>query len=85
MQSFDEIGADVVVVDGDDLAERVRAQTGGAAIKLAIDAAIEIADLAEITVVESWSTGVLDFIPSLHCSTTPSLRPLKDDSHALAT
>jgi mitochondrial enoyl-[acyl-carrier protein] reductase / trans-2-enoyl-CoA reductase len=32
------IGADVVVVDGDDLAERVRAATGGAPIRLAIDA-----------------------------------------------
>ncbi len=32
------LGADVVVVDGPDLAERVRAATGGAPIKLAIDA-----------------------------------------------
>jgi NADPH:quinone reductase-like Zn-dependent oxidoreductase len=32
------IGADVVIVDGDDLADRVRAGTGGAAIALAIDA-----------------------------------------------
>ena len=32
------IGADVVVVDGDDLAERVRAATDGAPIRLAIDA-----------------------------------------------
>jgi mitochondrial enoyl-[acyl-carrier protein] reductase / trans-2-enoyl-CoA reductase len=32
------IGADVVVVDGPDLAERVREATGGAAIRLAIDA-----------------------------------------------
>jgi mitochondrial enoyl-[acyl-carrier protein] reductase / trans-2-enoyl-CoA reductase len=32
------IGADVVVVDRDDLAERVRAATGGAPIRLAIDA-----------------------------------------------
>jgi mitochondrial enoyl-[acyl-carrier protein] reductase / trans-2-enoyl-CoA reductase len=32
------IGADVVVVDGDDLAERVRQATGGAPIRLAIDA-----------------------------------------------
>ena len=32
------IGADVVVVAGDDLAERVRAATGGALIRLAIDA-----------------------------------------------
>jgi NADPH:quinone reductase-like Zn-dependent oxidoreductase len=32
------LGADVVVVDGDDLAARVKAETGGAAIKLAIDA-----------------------------------------------
>ncbi len=31
-------GADVVVVDGDDLADRVREATGGAAVKLAIDA-----------------------------------------------
>jgi mitochondrial enoyl-[acyl-carrier protein] reductase / trans-2-enoyl-CoA reductase len=31
-------GADVVVVDGADLAERLHAETGGAAIKLAIDA-----------------------------------------------
>lgn len=31
-------GADVVLVDGDDLAERVKAATGGAPIKLAIDA-----------------------------------------------
>ena len=33
-----EQGADVVVVDGDDLAERVREATGGVPIKLAIDA-----------------------------------------------
>jgi NADPH:quinone reductase-like Zn-dependent oxidoreductase len=33
-----KIGADVVVVDGPDLAERVREATGGAAIRLAIDA-----------------------------------------------
>lgn len=32
------LGADVVLVDGDDLAERVKAATGGAAIKLGIDA-----------------------------------------------
>jgi mitochondrial enoyl-[acyl-carrier protein] reductase / trans-2-enoyl-CoA reductase len=32
------IGADVVVVDGDDLAARVQGATGGAAIRLAIDA-----------------------------------------------
>jgi NADPH:quinone reductase-like Zn-dependent oxidoreductase len=32
------LGADVVVVDGDDLADRVREATGGADIKLAIDA-----------------------------------------------
>ena len=32
------IGADVVVVDGDDLAARVREATGGASIRLAIDA-----------------------------------------------
>ena len=32
------IGADVVVVDGDDLAARVRDATGGASIRLAIDA-----------------------------------------------
>jgi mitochondrial enoyl-[acyl-carrier protein] reductase / trans-2-enoyl-CoA reductase len=32
------IGADVVLVDGDDLAARVREATGGAAIRLAIDA-----------------------------------------------
>jgi NADPH:quinone reductase-like Zn-dependent oxidoreductase len=31
-------GADVVVVDGDDLADRVREATGGAAIRLGIDA-----------------------------------------------
>jgi mitochondrial enoyl-[acyl-carrier protein] reductase / trans-2-enoyl-CoA reductase len=33
-----EQGAEVVLVDGDDLAERVKAATGGAAIKLGIDA-----------------------------------------------
>lgn len=32
------LGGDVVLVDGDDLAERVQAATGGAAIKLGIDA-----------------------------------------------
>ena len=32
------IGADVVIVDGDDLAERVAAETGGGAIRLGIDA-----------------------------------------------
>ncbi len=32
------IGADVALVDGEDLAERVAAETGGAGIKLAIDA-----------------------------------------------
>lgn len=35
---LEALGADVVVVDGDDLAERVAAATGGADIKLAIDA-----------------------------------------------
>ena len=38
IEPLQAIGADVVVVDGDDLAERVRAETNGAAIKLAIDA-----------------------------------------------
>ena len=33
-----ELGADVVVVDGPDLAQRVAKETGGAAIKLGIDA-----------------------------------------------
>ena len=33
-----DLGADVVVLDGDDVAERVAAATDGAAIKLAIDA-----------------------------------------------
>jgi trans-2-enoyl-CoA reductase len=37
-QPLSAIGADVVVVDGDDLAERVRAATGSAPIRLAIDA-----------------------------------------------
>ncbi len=37
-ESLRRIGADAVVVDGDDLPERVREQTGGAAIRLAIDA-----------------------------------------------
>lgn len=37
-ESLKSIGADVVLVDGDDLAERVREQTGGAAIQLALDA-----------------------------------------------
>ncbi len=32
------IGADVVVVDGEDLAEKVREKTGGAPVRLAIDA-----------------------------------------------
>ncbi len=35
---LEAIGADVVVVDGDGLAERVRERTGGAEIRLAIDA-----------------------------------------------
>jgi NADPH:quinone reductase-like Zn-dependent oxidoreductase len=38
IQPLKAIGADVVLVDGDDLAERVRAETGGASIPLAIDA-----------------------------------------------
>ena len=37
-QPLQAIGADVVVVDGDDLAARVRDATGGASIRLAIDA-----------------------------------------------
>ncbi len=35
---LEAMGADVVVVDGDDLAERVEAASGGAPLKLAIDA-----------------------------------------------
>lgn len=35
---LEAMGADVVVVDGDDLGERVRAATGGADIRLAVDA-----------------------------------------------
>ncbi|MCD6016850.1 MAG: hypothetical protein K0R88_2934 [Solirubrobacterales bacterium] len=38
IRPLEAIGADVVVVDGEDLAERVRARTGGAPLKLAIDA-----------------------------------------------
>ena len=38
VQPLKAIGADVVIVDGDDLAERVRTETGGASILLAIDA-----------------------------------------------
>jgi mitochondrial enoyl-[acyl-carrier protein] reductase / trans-2-enoyl-CoA reductase len=37
-QPLQAIGADVVVVDGDDLAARVQGATGGASIRLAIDA-----------------------------------------------
>lgn len=37
-RELQDIGADAVVLDGDDVAERVAAATGGAAIKLAIDA-----------------------------------------------
>ena len=37
-QPLQSIGADVVVVDGDDLAARVQQATGGAPIRLAIDA-----------------------------------------------
>ena len=37
-EPLEAIGADVVVVDGDDLATRVRQATGGAPIRLAIDA-----------------------------------------------
>jgi mitochondrial enoyl-[acyl-carrier protein] reductase / trans-2-enoyl-CoA reductase len=38
IRPLEAVGADVVVVDGEDLAERVRASTGGAPLKLAIDA-----------------------------------------------
>ena len=38
IEPLQAIGADVVVVDGDDLAARVRDATGGASIRLAIDA-----------------------------------------------
>ena len=38
MAGVQGLGADVVLVDGDDLAERVKAATEGAAIKLGIDA-----------------------------------------------
>ena len=38
IQPLRELGADVVVVDGPDLAERVAKETSGAAIKLGIDA-----------------------------------------------
>lgn len=38
IQPLKELGADVVIVDGPDLAERVAKETGGAAIKLGIDA-----------------------------------------------
>ena len=38
IQPLSDIGADVVAVDGEDLAERVATATGGAPIKLAIDA-----------------------------------------------
>jgi NADPH:quinone reductase-like Zn-dependent oxidoreductase len=38
IQPLKAIGADVVIVDGDDLAGRVRAETGDASILLAIDA-----------------------------------------------
>lgn len=38
VQSVQAQGGDVVLVDGDDLADRVKAATGGAAIKLGVDA-----------------------------------------------
>ena len=38
VDALKELGADVVVVDGPDLAQRVAKETGGAAIKLGIDA-----------------------------------------------
>ncbi len=45
VQSLKGIGGDVVVVDGDDLGERVRQATGGADIRLAIDAVAGAATL----------------------------------------
>lgn len=38
IETVRETGGDVVLIDGDDLAKRVRAATGGAAIRLGIDA-----------------------------------------------
>ncbi len=38
VQAVQQAGGDIVLVDGDDLAKRVRAATGGAAIRLGIDA-----------------------------------------------
>ena len=39
IQSLEDLGADLVMLDGEDLAERVRAQIGDANLPLAIDAA----------------------------------------------
>lgn len=53
-QADARLGGDVVLVDGDDLAERVKAATGGAAIKLGIDA---VGDKATMRMAASLAEG----------------------------
>ncbi len=76
-----EQGADVVIIDGDDLAERVAEETGNADIKLAIDA---VAGASTRRLAESCGDGAVvvnyGFLSGNPCEMTPEQTVFRDMS-----
>lgn len=74
-----EIGADIVLVDGDDLADRVRAETGGAGARLALDAVCGDATRRLADCLEDGGTVVTyGFLSGEPCMVTPHQLVLHD-------
>jgi len=72
IQSLEDLGADLVVLDGEDLAERVRAAIGDANLPLAIDAAAGRACLHLADCLSDGGTGVnYGFLSGDPCMLTP--------------
>jgi NADPH:quinone reductase-like Zn-dependent oxidoreductase len=78
---LEEIGADVVLVDGDDVAERLRAATGGAGARLALDAVCGDATRRLADCLEDGGTVVTyGFLSGEPCTVTPHQLILHDIS-----
>lgn len=76
---LEEIGADVVLVDGDDLGERMREATGGSGAKLALDAVCGDATRRLADCLEDGGTVVnYGFLSGEPCMLTPHQLVLHD-------
>lgn len=81
IEELTELGGDVVLADGDDLAERVKAATQGAAIRLGVDAVNGMATERIASCLQDGSTvlayGMLTGEPCMISPSTSFLRDIK--------